>query len=163
MASPPEQQRFFVEFDVDEACPLGFLDDPSIVLFFQSWAFSARMGGQHELAHAANHLQRTLKIDLQPIYRYADRDVETPQDAQELERSWQAPLGLAVSARAIAAAWETPDETLAPLVAGYEHLAPRLHELAAMCDWGAARDARVRMSFDLREEGRPPGRALSSS
>lgn len=121
------------------------------------------MGGQHELAHAANHLQRQLKIDLQPMYRYADRDVETPQDAQELEQSWQVPLGLAASARAIADAWETPDETLAPLVVGYEHLAPRLRELAAMCDWGAARDARVRMSFDLREEHRTPGRALSSN
>jgi hypothetical protein len=161
VASPAEQQRFFVEFELDAACPLTFLDNPSIVLFFQSWAFSARMGGQHELAHAANHLQRQLKIDLQPMYRYADRDVETPQDAQELEQSWQAPSGLAASARAIADAWETPDATLAPLVAGYEHLAARLRELAAMCDWGAARDARVRMSFDLREENHTPGRALS--
>jgi hypothetical protein len=156
------QQRFFVEFDTDEACPLGFLDDPSIVLFFQSWAFSAQMGGQHELAHAANHLQRQLKVDLKPIYRYADRDVETAQDAQELERSWQAAAELAICARAIATAWEAPDETLAPLVSGYEQLSPRLRELAAMCDWGDARHARVRMSFDLRED-RAPGRALSSS
>ena len=162
MTASHAPQRFFVEFDTTEECPLGFLDDPSIVLFFQSWAFSARMGGQHELAHAANHLQRKLKIDFKPLYRYADRDVETPEDARELERSWQPPADLASCARAIAAAWETPDETLAPFVAGYEHLAPRLRELAAMCDWGAARDARVRMSFDLREEGRSPGRALSN-
>ena len=163
MTAAREQQRFFVEFDVDEACPLDFLDDPSIVLFFQSWAFSARMGGQHELALAANHLQRRLKIDLKPLYRYADRDVETPQDAQELEQSWQAPSDLADCVRAVAAAWEAPDATLAPLVSGYKHLAPRLRELAAMCDWAAARDTRVRMSFDLREEGRPPGAALSSN
>jgi len=153
---PPVGQRFFVEFDTAEACPLGFLDDPSIVLFFQSWAFSARMGGQHELAHAANHLTRKLKLDLKPLYRYADRDVETSEDAQELERSWQAASELAVCARAIAQAWEAPDDILAPFVAGYEPLAPRLRELAAMCDWGSARDARVRMSFDLREGSSTP-------
>lgn len=153
MAEGSAPQRFFVEFDVDEACPIGFLEDPSIVLFFQSWAFSARMGGEHELAQAANHLTQRLKVDLKPIYRYADRDVETPQDAQELERSWQAASELAICARAVADAWEAPDETLAPLVSGYEHLVPRLRELAAMCDWGEARGARVRMSFDLRDEG----------
>ncbi len=38
-----------------------------------------------------------------------------------------------------------------PSTAGYEHLAPRLLELAAMCDWAAARNARVRLSFDLGE------------
>ena len=163
MTAGTDQQRFFVEFDGNEDCPLGFLDDPSIVLFFQSWAFSARMGGQHELAHAANHLQRKLKLDLKPLYRYADRDVETAEDAQELERSWQPASDLATCVLAVATVWETPDETLAPLVVGYEHLAPRLRELAAMCDWGAARNARVRMSFDLREDGRGPGRALSSN
>ena len=131
--------------------PVGFLGDPSIVLFFQSWAFSARMGGQHELARAANHLQRALKINLKPLYRYADRDVETAEDARELEQSWQATSELAGCARAVAGAWEAPDETLAPLVVGYEHLAVRLRELAAMCDWAAERDARVRMSFDLRD------------
>jgi len=149
MVAAPGPQRFFVEFEGVGECPLGFLDDPSIVLFFQSWAFSARMGGQHELALAANHLTQKLKVDLRPLYRYADRDVETPEDARELERSWQASTDLAGCARAVALVWEAPDAVLAPLVSGYEHLAPRLRELAAMCDWGAARDARVRMSFLL--------------
>jgi hypothetical protein len=144
-------QRLFVEFDLNEECPLGFLDDPSIVLFFQAWAFSARFGGQHELARAADYLQRQRKLDLKPLLKYADRDVETAEDRRELERSWQPARDLEVCARAIAAAWEAPDEALVPLVAGYEHLAPRLRELAAMCEWGAARDAQVRMSFDLRE------------
>ena len=158
VASWPE--RFFVEFDLSDPCPLGFLGDPAIVLFFQSWAFSLRFGADHELARAAAHLDRQLKINLKPLLKYADRDVETAADAQEMERSWQPAVELAVCAREIAQAWETPDATLAPLIAGYEHLAPRLRELAAMCDWGAARDTRVRMSFDLREDGsassRPP-------
>lgn len=145
--------RFFVEFDLSDPCPLGFLGDPAIVLFFQSWAFSLRFGADHELARAAAHLERQLKIDLKPLLKYADRDVETAADEQEMRRSWQPAIDLAACAREVALAWETPDATLAPLIAGYEHLALRLRELAAMCDWAAARDTRVRMSFDLREGG----------
>jgi hypothetical protein len=55
----------------------------------------------------------------------------------------------------VAAHWEQPDETLAPIVVGYERLAPRLRELAAMCDWAAARDAQIRMSFDLESRAMP--------
>lgn len=144
-------QRFFVEFETDAACPFAFQDDPTVVLFFASWAFSAQFGGQHELAQAAGVLRTRHRIDLKPLLRYADRNVESPADAQELERSWQPPVELAACARAIADAWERPDAALAPLIAGYAHLAPRLRELAAMCDWGAARGARVRMSFDLAD------------
>ena len=70
----------------------------------------------------------------------------------ELEQSWQPAANLAASARAVADHWERPDATLAPLVAGYEHLAPRLRELAAICDWAVGAggaETRVRMSFDL--------------
>jgi hypothetical protein len=152
-------QRFFVEFDTDEACPFDFTDDPVIVLFFASWAYSAEFGGQHELALAALHLRRTRKVNLRPILKYADRNVESEADRLELERSWQPAEDLAACAREVAEHWEQPDETLAPLVAGYEHLAPRLRELAAMCDWAAARGAHVRMSFDLEQadqrEARP--------
>lgn len=146
-------ERLFVEFDLSEECPLGFLDDPAIVLFFQSWAFSLRFGGDHELAQAAAHLDRQLKINLKPLLKYADRDVETAADQQEMQRSWQPAVELAACARIVAQEWESPDATLAPLIAGYEHLAPRLRELAAMCDWAAARDTQVRMSFDLRDGG----------
>ena len=156
--------RFFVEFNLDEPCPLDFSDDPAIVLFFISWAYSAEMGGSHELAQAASHLRRQLKVDLRPVYRYADRNVETPQDRMELEQSWQPAANLAACVRAIADHWEHPDATLAPIVVGYEHLAPRLRELAAMCDWAVSTggpDAKVRMSFDLenteQHTARPAG------
>jgi hypothetical protein len=142
-------QRFFVEFDTDEACPFDFTDDPVIILFFASWAYSAEFGAQHELAHAALHLRRARKANLRPLLKYADRNVENRADELELERSWQPAADLAACAREVAAHWEQPDETLAPLIEGYEHLAPRLRELAAMCDWAAAREARVRMTFDL--------------
>ena len=148
MASADDRQRFFVEFDTPEACPLDFLDDPTIVLFFASWAYSADFGGNHELAQAAQVLRRQ-GVPLAPLLRYADRDVELEVDRRELEAAWQPAAELAPCVSAIAEAWEQPSRELAPLIAGYEHLAPRLRELAAMCEWAAARDARVRLSFDL--------------
>lgn len=149
---PAWPDRFFVEFSTDEPCPIAFQDDPAIVLFFQSWAYSADFGGTHELAQAAMHLRRVLRVDLKPIVRYADRNTDTEADRQELARSWQPAAPLAACARAIADHWEHPDAVLAPIVVGYEHLAPRLRELAAMCDWAAERNAEVRMSFDLESE-----------
>ncbi len=156
-------QRFFVEFDPapedGEVCPVAFEDDPVIILFFQSWAYSLEFGGTHELAQAAQYLKTKLKIDLRPLLRYADRDIETANDQREMDRSWQPATDLAACARTVAEAWATPDTTLAPLIEGYAHLAPRLLELAAMCDWHAARattpdgtpdvEARVRMTFLL--------------
>ena len=151
-------QRFFVEFDAAEACPFAFTDDPVVILFFASWAYSAEFGGAHELAEAAQHLRRALKLDLKPLLKYADRHVEGESDRRELERSWQPAADLATCARAIARAWDHPDDRLAPLAEGYAHLAPRLLELAAMCDWAAAREARVRLSFDLEEPERRTAR-----
>ena len=155
MTSEPHQ-RFYVEFDPApaEPCPVAFADDPVIVLFFQSWAYSLDFGGTHELAQAAQYLKTKQKLDLKPLLKYADRDVETPNDQRELDRSWQPAPDLAACARTVAAAWTTPDDTLRPLIEGYAHLAPRLLELAAMCDWAASAapegaEARVRMSFLL--------------
>lgn len=157
---PAWPERFFVEFDLPEPCPFPFTDDPVIVLFFASWAYSVEFGGAHELAEAAQHLRRT-GVDLKPILRYADRNTETEADRRELERSWQPAAELAGCARAIAERWQQPDERLAPIVVGYEHLAPRLLELALMCDWAAARGGNVRLSFDLenteQHTSRPAG------
>ncbi len=158
----PWSERFFVEFspELDPPSPVQFTDDPVIVLFFISWAYSAEMGGTHELAQAASHLRRQLKVDLKPVYRYADRNIDTPQDRMELERSWQPAADLARCASEVAAHWERPDATLTSLIRGYEHLAPRLRELASMCEWAVQQhgaEAKVRMSFDLENtEQRAP-------
>ncbi len=143
-----------MEIEGDEACPVDFRGDSEIVLFFASWAFSVRYGGMHELAQAAMRLQRRHKIELGPLLRYADRDASDAADRAELERAWQEGAPLASCCRAIAAAWESGDEELDALTAGYEALPARLLELAAMCDWAAAREARVRLSFDLRTDER---------
>jgi len=156
----PPGRRFFVEFDTAGSCPLDFLDDPTVVLFFASWAFSIQFGGMHELAQAALHLRRRYKIDLKPITRYADRDIEDATDRREFDRAWQEAAPLAECCRAVASAVEealrsggdgpdSGDATLREWMTGYEALPPRLRELAAMCDWAAARAARVRLSFLL--------------
>ncbi|MBX7112179.1 MAG: hypothetical protein K1X87_10105 [Dehalococcoidia bacterium] len=146
---PAGGRGLFVEFDTDEPCPFGFLGDPTVVLFFISWAFSMRFGGMHELAQAAMHMQRRHKVDLKPLLTYADRDAESEDDRRELERAWQEATPLAASARAVAMALESDDAELRRLTAGYEELAPRLRELAAICDWAASRGAGVRLSFWL--------------
>lgn len=142
-------QRLHVEFETDETCPLAFAGDPTVVLFFASWAYTVRFGGQHELAKAALRMQRRHKVELRPLLRYADRDVEDPVDQRELDRAWQDPAPLAECCRAITAAVASGDAELTGLLDGYEDLAPRLGELAAMCDWAAQQQARVRLSFDL--------------
>ena len=153
MAATPGS-RFVVEVEGGEECPVGFGGDPEIVLFFASWAFSLRFGGMHELAQAAMRLQRRHRVDLAPLLRYADRDAPDAAGRAELERAWQAPEPLAACCRAVACAWESDDPELAGFAAGYESLAARLRELAAICDWAGARAARVRLSFDLRTDER---------
>jgi len=147
--SPAGGRGLFVEFATDEPCPFGFLGDPTVVLFFISWAFSVRFGGMHELAQAALHMQRKHKVDLKPLLTYADRDATTEDDRRELEHAWQDAAPLAASCRAVATALESDDPELAKFTAGYEELAPRLRELATMCDWAASRGAGVRLSFWL--------------
>ncbi len=150
-APPP----LHVEFDADEACPLAFEGDSSVVLYFASWAFSLRFGAQHELALAARRIETAHKVALRPLLRYADRRVEDEADRRELQRMWQDPAALAACCRAVAAATRAGDRQLDELIEGYEDLAPRLDELAAMCDWAAGQGAHVRLSFDLGSPGPP--------
>ena len=155
MTSPAEDaaQPLHVEFDADEACPIAFEGDPTVVLYFASWAFSLRFGAQHELAQAASRIETLHKVPLRPLLRYADRRVEDEADRRELQRMWQDPSGLAECCRAVAAATVAGDRRLNELLEGYEDLAPRLEELAAMCDWAASQETHVRLSFDLGEPG----------
>lgn len=133
------------------------------MLFFASWAFSLRFGGMHELAQAAMRLERRHRIDLAPLLHYADRDAGDAAGRAELERAWQDPEPLAACCRAIAVAWESGDEELDALTLGYEGLPPRMRELASICDWAAARAARVRLTFDLRTDERRAERPADTS
>ena len=147
-------RRFFVELDAAEPCPLDFEGDPDIVLFFASWAYAVQFGGMHELAQAALHLQRKHKVNLRPLLRYADRQIDDESDERELERCWQPAADLAGCCHAVVTALESGDEKLAALVDGYSTLAPRLRELASIGEWAAEHGARTRLSFDL-SHGQP--------
>jgi len=120
-----------------------------VLLFFMSWAYSVRLGGTHELARAALHLQRRHKVDLRPLTTYADRDVEDEDDRHQLDHAWQDAAPLATVCAAVAAALRSGDAELLELVEQHDALAARLDELAAMARWGAEQGTRVRLTFRL--------------
>src|SRR3972149_3014726 len=86
--------RIVLDFDPAQDDAPGFASDTSDLVYFLSWAFSARYGANHELSLAALLLRGEFKIDLLPLLTFADRNVEEPADAEALERAWQdaAPL-----------------------------------------------------------------------
>ena len=140
--------QYFVEFETDKSCPHDFGGDPSILLFFQSWAFSVQFGGQHDLAKIASHFKLSLKINLAPLLKFADRNVENDFDARELTHSWQSPDELMHCVSQIINALENPDPNLSKLITEeYELLLPRLQDLHKMCIWAIQEKSLIRMSF----------------
>ncbi len=141
--------RFFFETDADEPCPIAFGGDAGVLVHFMSLAFSTRYGSQHELSRLALLLRGEFKVDLAPITTFADRDVEDDEDAEELERVWQAAAPLVASLRGLVEALASGDERVAALIADTPELLPRLSDLLLMVEWAAARGARVRLTFLL--------------
>jgi hypothetical protein len=86
---------------------------------------------------------------MKPLTTFADREVEEPGDAEELERVWQDAEPLARSSRDVVAAIDSGDERIASLLEDAPDLRARLEELAHMAAWAAERKARVRMTFEL--------------
>ena len=141
--------EYFVEFETEKSCPHHFEGDPSILLFFQSWAFSVQFGGQHDLAKIASHLKQSLKINLSPLLKFADRNVENTFDARELQQYGQSPDELMQYTTQMIDALEHPDGNLSSLLTEeYELLLPRLQDLHKMCTWAVQEKCLIRMSFD---------------
>ena len=86
--------RIVLDFDPEQPEAPSFQTETSELVFFLSWAFSQRYGANHEMSQAALILRSEYKIDMTPLLTFADREVEDPDDADVLERSWQdaAPL-----------------------------------------------------------------------
>jgi hypothetical protein len=137
-----------VETTAGEECPLEFLGDSADIIYFMSFAHSERYGSSHALSKAAGALKRRLKVDLAPLLTFADANVESSEEEAALESMWQDPGPLAASARAVAEAIEGDDE-LREMTADFPELPERLRELAAMADWAAERDARLRLTYVL--------------
>src|SRR3990172_5769991 len=80
----------------------AFGGDTAPLVYFLSFAFSARYGAQHELTRASLLLRGgEHKIDLKPLLTFADRGAEDEADLRELERCWQDAAALADCCRRI--------------------------------------------------------------
>ncbi len=139
----------YFETDAAEPCPIQFAGPTDMLVYFLSLAFSTRYGAQHELARLALILRGKHKIDLDPLTTFADRDVEVEADARELERVWQPAAPLANTLRRVNDVLAAGDAEVDAIVAEAPGLRERLADLQRMTEWSAARNARVRLSFEL--------------
>ena len=139
----------FVDFDPPGPCPHAFTGDTSDVVYFLSFAFSARYGSTHELSRASLLLRGEFKIDLRPLLTFAGREAEDAADKRELERVWQEAAPLAECCRQVVAALDSGHTRLRELTAGFLDLRDRLDELARMAQWAAKRGVKVRLTFEL--------------
>ena len=141
--------RFFFETASGETPPHAFGGPADVLVYFLSLAFSTRYGSQHDLSKLALLLRGERKIDLRPLTTFADRAVEEEADRQELERVWQDAAPLAATLRAVVDALDSGDATIDALAADTPDLRDRLDDLRRMAEWAAARNERVRLTFEL--------------
>ncbi len=142
----PGATALIVETTAEEECPLEFFGASADIVYFISFAHSARYGSAHPLSKAAGILKRQLKLDLAPLLTFADARIDSAHEEQALETMWQDSAPLAASARLVAEAIEATEQ-LRDLTADFPELPDRLRELAAMADWSAERGARVRLTY----------------
>ncbi len=144
--SAPGATALIVETTAEEECPLEFFGESADIVYFISFAHSARYGSAHPLSKAAGVLKRQLKLDLAPLLTFADARIDSAQEEQALETMWQDAPPLAASARRVAEAIGATEQ-LRDLTSDFPELPDRLRELAAMADWAAERGARVRLTY----------------
>jgi hypothetical protein len=144
--------RIVLDFDPPQPEAPAFTADTADLVYFLSWAYSARLGGTHELAVAATILRAEFKIDLAPLLTFADRNVEVPEDEETLERSWQDAGPLAECCGRVAEALGSDEKRLAELRDDYPALRENIEELGRIADWAAQRDARIRVTYELEDE-----------
>jgi hypothetical protein len=141
--------RLYIDFDPHLDGPPGVSTDTSELVWFLSWAFAGvRYGGSHEMSQAALTLRKEHGIDLTPLLTFADREVEEPEDAEELERVWQDAGPLAACCDAVLTAFRT-DPMLASSLDEYTTLLPSLEDLAANARWAADRGVRIRITYSM--------------
>lgn len=139
----------FFETDPPGECAPVFGGPSDVVVHFLSLAFATRYGSIHPLSQLALLLRGPMKIDLGPLTTFADRNVEEPEDAVELERVWQDAEPLAACVRDVVRALGSGDERVGQLTEDAPELAARLEDLARAAECAAAQGARVRLSYDL--------------
>jgi hypothetical protein len=138
-----------LDFDPPLADAPAFGGDSADLVYFLSWAFSARYGGNHELSLASLVLRGEFKIDLGPLLTFADRQVDEPADADALERAWQDAAPLADCCEAVVRAFAGGDARLAAIVEEYPSLSDRIAELGQIARFAAEKGSRVRVTYTL--------------
>lgn len=126
-----------------------FGGDTAPLVYFLSFAFSARYGAQHELTKASLLLRGGAhKIDLKPLLTFADRDPDDETDRRELERVWQDAAPLAECCRRVVEAIDA-DEAIGEQLAEFPTLRDRIDELGRIAAAAGERGARIRLTYTM--------------
>jgi hypothetical protein len=144
--------RIILDFDPPQPEAPEFEHETSDLVYFLSWAYSARFGASHDLSQAALILRGEFKIDLAPLLTFADRNVEEPEDKDILDRSWQNAGPLAQCCEEVTRALESDDERLRGLANDYPGLCPSIEQLGRIASWAAARGSRIRVTYEMEED-----------
>jgi len=137
-----------VELDPPGEAP-AFGGDTAPLVYFLSFAFSARYGAQHELTKASLLLRGGAhRIDLKPLLSFASRDADDEADRRELERVWQDAAPLAECCRRVVDAIDADAAVREPL-AEFPTLRDRIEELGRIAAAARERGARVRLTYTM--------------
>ena len=139
----------YFEVDGAEPCPVEFSAASDVLVYFLSFVFATRYGSQHDLSRLALLLRGERKIDMAPLSKFADRNVEEEADAKDLEGAWQDPAPLATTLHDVNEALSAGDERIEAMIAESPDLRARLVDLQRMAEWAARRGSRVRLTYDL--------------
>jgi hypothetical protein len=143
--------RIVLDFDPPRPDAPQIEGDSSDLVYFLSWAFSARYGGNHEMSVASLVLRGEFGIDLKPLLTFADREVEMDADAEMLDRAWQDPGPLADCCDQVAKAFRSGERRLAAVAEQYPRLVDEIQELGQIAGWAAANGLRLRVTFSMRD------------
>jgi hypothetical protein len=146
--------RIILDFDPPQPEAPGFESDTADLVYFLSWAFSARYGGNHEMSVASLILRGEFGIDLRPLLTFADRSVEEPEDEDALERAWQEAAPLAETCTRVVEALASDERRLSELREEYPGLGRAMQELGRIAAWAAQQSSRIRVTYLLAEEPR---------
>ncbi len=144
--------RIILDFDPPRPESPEFEHETSDLVYFLSWAYSARFGASHELSQVALILRGEFKIDLSPLLTFADRNVEDQEDQDILDRSWQDAGPLAQCCEEVARALNSDHERLREVARDYPGLCPSVEELGRIAGWSAERGSRVRVTYEMEDD-----------
>ncbi len=144
--------RIIVDFDPELESKPDFESDSSDLVYFLSWAFSARYGANHEMSLASLLLRAEFQIDLKPLLTFADRDVEDPADEEALDKAWQDALPLGETCNQVAAALRSGEQRLADLQEKYPGLQANIIDLGRIAAAAAASGSLIRVTYLLESE-----------